>query len=207
MAMTIDGHVAHPGKVWDFGSSEDRRRMDRLREWADCLIVSRKTLEHDDMNLTVRTKPHAKKHPRPVIIMQSPKPMRPNLRILENSHIEGELWIADGAGEQTIQTVWPDLEREWKILSFTNVREIIASLSERGVKKILLEGGPTLNGIFFKENLVDEFFLTLLPMLWAGNTTDRTVWTQETLPLTRFMLKSAEKRKNEMFLRYIRKSA
>ncbi|HRP68759.1 MAG TPA: dihydrofolate reductase family protein, partial [Turneriella sp.] len=47
MAMTIDGHVAHPTQAWEFGSAEDRRRMDRLREWADCLIVARRTIEHD----------------------------------------------------------------------------------------------------------------------------------------------------------------
>ncbi|MBX3721237.1 MAG: RibD family protein [Turneriella sp.] len=204
MATTLDGHVAYPGRAWDFGSAEDRRRMDRLREWADCLIVSRKTLEHDDMNLTVRTKPHAKKHPRPVIVMQSPRPMRPGLRILKNSHIEGEIWLQGKAAETTINELWPDLGQPWRIHPYMRVDEIIASLAERGFKKILLEGGPTLNGVFFAANLVDEFFLTLLPILWAGTTTDRTVISAEQLPLHRFRLKSAEKRRNEMFLRYVK---
>ena len=149
MAMALDGHVAHPTQAWEFGSAEDRRRMDRLREWADCLIVSRKTLEHDNMNLTVRTKPHAKKHPRPVIVMQSAKPLKPGLRILKNSAIEGELWISGKGPELKIADLWPDLGEDWKIYRFENVREIVQSLEARGYQKILLEGGPTLKRRFF----------------------------------------------------------
>ncbi len=204
MATTLDGHVAHPEKAWEFGSSEDRRRMDRLREWADCLIVSRKTLEHDNMNLTVRTKPHAKKHPRPVIVMQSARPMKPGLRIVKNAHLEGEVWISSGA-DAKIETLWPDLGQPWKIHMYSEVQDIVTSLAGRGYKKILLEGGPTLNGVFFAAGLVDEFFLTLLPMLWAGTTTDRTVITPTPLPLHHFRLKSAEKRKDEMFLHYTKR--
>jgi hypothetical protein len=34
---------------------------------------------------------------------------------------------------------------------------------------LLLEGGPSLNGVvFFHTSLVDEFFLTLLPLLMGG---------------------------------------
>jgi riboflavin biosynthesis pyrimidine reductase len=206
MAATLDGHVAHPSQAWEFGSAEDRRRMDRLREWADCLIVSRKTLEHDNMNLTVRTKPHAKKHPRPVIVMQSARPMKPGLRILKNADIEGELWISAPLDGVTVKTLWPDLNHPWPVFAYGNVREIVAALAARGYRKILLEGGPTLNGVFFGEDLVDEFFLTLLPLLWAGTTTDRSVITKDALPLQRFTLRSAEKRKDEMFLRYVRKA-
>lgn len=205
MAMCLDGHVAHPTQAWEFGSAEDRRRMDRLREWADCLIVSRKTLEHDNMNLTVRTKPHAKKHPRPVIVMQSARPMKPGLRVTKSGPGYGEVWLAGTTPNTSIQELWPDMGQDWKIYAHQNVRDIVASLAGRGLTKILLEGGPTLNGLFFTEDLVDEFYITILPLLWAGTTTDRTVITPAAIDMKRFMLKSAEKRKNEMFLRYLRR--
>ena len=205
MAMCLDGHVAHPTEAWEFGSAEDRRRMDRLREWADCLIVSRKTLEHDNMNLTVRTKPHAKTHPRPVIVMQSARPMKPGLRVTKTGRGDGEVWLGSANTKVTISELWPDLGQDWKIYTHQNVSDIVASLQSRGLTKILLEGGPTLNGLFFSEDLVDEFFITILPLLWAGTTTDRTVITPAAIDMKRFTLKSAEKRKNEMFLRYLRK--
>ena len=206
MAATIDGHVAHPTEAWEFGSKEDRRRMDRLREWADCLIVSRKTLEHDNMDLRVRTKPHLTRHPRPVIVARSAKPFRAGLRAVKHAAAGGEIWLAATEKPADISKLWPDLGHKWDIYFYDSVAEIAASLAERGYKKQLLEGGPTLNGLFFHAKLVDEFFLTLLPLLWAGRTTDRSVITDEPLPMELFTLRSAEKRKNEMFLRYVRKN-
>ncbi len=205
MAATLDGHVAHPTEAWEFGSSEDRRRMDRLREWADCLIVSRRTLEHDNMDLRVRTKPHIKRHPRPVIIARSAKPFRAGLRAIKHAAAGGEIWLSAVEKSAAIGALWPDLGQQWDIRFYDSVREIAASLAERGFKKQLLEGGPTLNGLFFQAKLVDEFFLTLLPILWGGRTTDRSVITDDVLPIEQFALRSAEKRKNEMFLRYVRK--
>lgn len=206
MAMTVDGHVAHPSAAWNFGSSEDRRRMDRLREWADCLIVSRKTLEHDNMDLRVRSKPGGK-HPRPVIVMQSARPFKSGLRVTQYAGPSGELWLAPGHSGITRGMLWNDLQADWEIRHFDGVEKIVASLAERGFRKILLEGGPTLNGKFFEHNLVDEFYLTLLPLAWGGTTTDRSIITAAPLPLTRFTLRSAEKRRDEMFLRYVRKQA
>jgi len=205
MAATIDGHVAHPTEAWEFGSKEDRRRMDVLREWADCLIVSRKTLEHDNMDLRVRTKLHSKRHPRPVIVMQSLRPLKAGLRLYQHATAGGELWISIASSAPQLAALAPDLPASWEVHTFANVREIVQSLAERGYKKILLEGGPTLNGLFFTENLVDEFHLTLLPLLWAGTTHDRAVITATALPLTRFTLRRAEKRGNELFMRYVRK--
>lgn len=206
MAVTLDGHVAHPEQAWNFGSKEDRRRMDRLREWADCLIVSRKTLEHDNMDLSVRTKPHAKRHPRPVIIAQNERPFKPGLNVLKHAERGGEVWLASSAARDiSLKALWGELGEDWELRRFDSVIEIIDSLKTRGFKKFLLEGGPTLNGVFFSAGLVDEFYLTLLPILWGGTTTDRAVITPSPIPMERFRLVSAEKRKNEMFFRYIRR--
>nr|WP_281054986.1 RibD family protein [Turneriella parva] len=205
MAMTLDGHVAHPTEAWNFGSSEDRRRMDRLREWADCLIVSRKTLEHDNMDLRVRTKPHSRSHPRPVIVLNSAEPLKAGLKVLQHSKIEGEVWISETAKSATLAEIWPDLTHPWQLNRYKDVRDIVASLYGRGFQKLLLEGGPSLNGRFFFHSLVDEFFLTLLPLLWGGKTTDRSVVSENSLPLERFRLRRAEKRGDEMFFRYVRR--
>lgn len=205
MAATIDGHVAHPTQPWNYGSREDRRRMDRLREWADAIIVSRKTLEHDNMDVSIRTKPQSKRHPRPVIVMQTSRPLKQNLRVLQHGDRGGELWLSAAGTKPALRELWPDLGYPWDISYFSRAKEIVESLKSRGYKNILLEGGPTLNGFFFSENLIDEVYVTLLPLLWGGTTTDRTVITPQPIPLERFRLKTAEKRKDEMFLKYIRR--
>lgn len=202
--MTLDGHVAHPTDAWNFGSSEDRRRMDKLREWAQCLIVSRRTLEHDNMDLRVRTKLNAK-HPRPVIVMQSPRPLRQGLNAARYAATPGEIWLSAEHRAPAIHELWSEIGDGWQIYQHRQVDEIVRSLRERGYERLLLEGGPSLNGLFFEHNLVDEFYLTILPIAWGGTTTDRSIVSKEPLPLQQFRLKSAEKRKNEMFLRYVRR--
>jgi riboflavin biosynthesis pyrimidine reductase len=204
MAMTMDGHVAHPTDAWNYGSSEDRRRMDRLREWAQCLIVSRKTLEHDNLDLRVRSKLHAK-HPRPVIVMQSPKPLRPGLNAAKYATTPGELWLSAEHPAPALRELWSEVKGDWEIYQHEQISDIVRSLYERGYERLLLEGGPRLNGLFFEHNLVDEFYLTILPIAWGGTTTDRSIITNQPLPLQRFRLQSAEKRKNEIFLRYVRR--
>ena len=204
MAMTIDGHVAHPTEAWNYGSSEDRRRMDRLREWAQCLIVSRKTLEHDNMDLRVRTKPQAR-HPRPVIVMQSPRPMRQGLRAATTAATAGELWLSANHPAPKLHELWSEIGKDWQLHQHNTVRDIVQSLLNRGYTKLLLEGGPSLNGLFFEHDLVDEFYLTILPIAWGGTTTDRSIISSQPLPLQKFRLRSAEKRRDEMFLRYVRR--
>ena len=52
-----------------------------------------------------------------------------------------------------------------RLLVRDNVGEAIAELRERGRRRILCEGGPTLFGSVLAAGLVDELFLTVSPLL------------------------------------------
>ena len=54
-------------------------------------------------------------------------------------------------------------------LEFTNEtpEELLKQLSLLGYKKMLLVGGGTVNGLFLKQNLVDELYLTIEPKLFG----------------------------------------
>ena len=45
---------------------------------------------------------------------------------------------------------------------------VINNLKQRKIKTILLEGGGTLNWEFIKNDLVDEFFITVTPFFIGG---------------------------------------
>lgn len=47
-------------------------------------------------------------------------------------------------------------------------KELVNRLSKLGYKKILLVGGSKINGLFLKENLVDEFYLTIEPRIFGS---------------------------------------
>ena len=213
MAQTIDGHTIQPDGKWALGSKEDKRRMDRLRMWADCLIASRKSIHNDNPNLIVRSKLDGR-HPVPVIVLKNlDQKISLSSRIFLSPHPAGEFWVFGDHCPRIDEIVdiksiedneKPSIKRleKWKVYSYNNVKDIFLSLKERGFHKILLEGGPTLNGLFLKEDLIDEVFFTLEPYAWAGEKTDRIITTSETLQIQKFRLLTVEQRNNEVFFRY-----
>lgn len=54
-------------------------------------------------------------------------------------------------------------------LEFTNKppRKLLKELKERGFQEAILGGGATINGLFLKENLIDEVWLTLEPKIFG----------------------------------------
>ncbi len=211
MAQSLDGHVIQPDGRWTLGSKEDKRRMDRLRLWADCLIASRRSLVHDNPNLFARSKPKSQQHPRPIVILNNLDSTLPgDLRIFSAPHPPGEFWLR--AGKKTnppaLKEVFhpgefsPEIHGAWEIKTYSSMKDIVQSLLTNGRRKILLEGGPTLNGFFLEEDLIDEIFFTLTPYVGGGLTTDRLVVTNQFTQFRKFRLLSCERRKDELFLRY-----
>lgn len=88
-----------------------------------------------------------------------------------------------------------------------DVRAAVAALRERGFRRILCEGGPTLFGSLLDAGLVDELFLTLSPVV-AGRTTAAKVLTlveeSRYLPDRRVgaSLLSVRRSSDHLFLRY-----
>ena len=41
-------------------------------------------------------------------------------------------------------------------------------MKNRGIRKILVEGGAETRWSFFEEDLVDEFFVWIMPYVWGG---------------------------------------
>ena len=89
-----------------------------------------------------------------------------------------------------------------RLLVRDNVGEAIAELRERGRRRILCEGGPTLFGSVLAAGLVDELFLTLSPLV-AGRGLSL-VEGVELLPETRIAGTLAGVRRHgaHLFLRY-----
>lgn len=75
--------------------------------------------------------------------------------------------------------------------------------TERGISRLLSEGGPTLNYEFLRADLLDELFWTVAPKL-SGNRNDLTLIHGSAVlqPLPELELMSAFAGDSELFLRY-----
>jgi riboflavin biosynthesis pyrimidine reductase len=81
----------------------------------------------------------------------------------------------------------------------------IAELGSRGAKRVLAEGGPTLNGQLAQANLIDELCVTLSPLLASGDA--KRIIAGSTLDtLEPLVLRSICEEDNFLFLRYRRRS-
>jgi riboflavin biosynthesis pyrimidine reductase len=79
----------------------------------------------------------------------------------------------------------------------------LVQLAERGVRTVLCEGGPTLNGHMFAAGLVDELCLTVAPMVVAGDGA-RAVTGPALDPPARLRLAGVVEEGGELLLRYLR---
>lgn len=69
-----------------------------------------------------------------------------------------------------VMCLTPDKTRDLLgVLEFTNKPPavLLKELAERGYQSVILGGGATINGLFLKENLIDEVWLTIEPRLFG----------------------------------------
>ncbi|MEG9247968.1 bifunctional diaminohydroxyphosphoribosylaminopyrimidine deaminase/5-amino-6-(5-phosphoribosylamino)uracil reductase RibD [Arthrobacter sp. Soc17.1.1.1] len=146
-AQSLDGRVAAPDGTsqWITGA-EARADGHRLRTLADAVLVGTGTVLADDPRLTAR-QDAALSAP-----LSSPLPAgRPGLRV-----VMGERPVPDGAavrGEGFLH------------LPTRDVHEVLDALHGRGVRHLLVEGGPRIASAFLRAGVVDEVFSYVAPLL------------------------------------------
>ncbi len=96
-----------------------------------------------------------------------------SLVIMGSGTYDAEPFKAPPKNHLIIMTVNPDKYKDKVIpgnIEFTNEtpKKIVERLISEGEEKILLVGGPHLATSFFKENLVDELWLTLEPKIFGS---------------------------------------
>jgi diaminohydroxyphosphoribosylaminopyrimidine deaminase/5-amino-6-(5-phosphoribosylamino)uracil reductase len=141
-AATLDGRSAAADGTsrWITGP-EARAEVHTLRDQVDAVLVGTGTALADDPSLDVRPAPADGRQPLAVVVGRRPLP--PGSR------------LAGRTGAVTLATRDP--------------LAALADLHGRGVRSVLLEGGPTLAGAFLRADAVDRVTAYLAPaLLGAG---------------------------------------
>jgi diaminohydroxyphosphoribosylaminopyrimidine deaminase/5-amino-6-(5-phosphoribosylamino)uracil reductase len=145
-AGTLDGRVAAAdgSSRWVTGP-DARAAVHRLRATCDAVVVGSGTALADDPQLTVRDAEGRDAERQPLRVVLDRRGRLPRTaRVL------------DGAAPTLVSAA-------------AGPRELLAELFGRDVRRVLLEGGPTLAAAFLREGLVDEAVVHLAPkLLGAG---------------------------------------
>ncbi|WP_297982037.1 2,5-diamino-6-(ribosylamino)-4(3H)-pyrimidinone 5'-phosphate reductase [uncultured Methanobrevibacter sp.] len=176
-AMTLDGKIATKTGSSEISGSDDLERVHEIRKDVDGIMVGIGTVLADDPRLTVH-KINAKKEDNPIRVVVDNRARTPlHFRILND---DAQTIIAVGnicdetnpnCDEEAVKRA-RSLEEKCEVFYSTgdsvDLVEFMEYLYERGIGKLMLEGGSTLNFSMIKDGLIDEVKICIAPMIVGG---------------------------------------
>ncbi len=171
-AMTLDGCVATAARHSQWISGEEsRREAHRLRASLDAIVVGSGTLHADNSRLTARDVPAIAQ---PLRIVLDPRLSLRSDSALVRTAAEGPVLCICGpqAPESRVREV-----AGWGV-EVVSVpadaagrplpQEVAVLLGRREVQSLLLEGGPTVAGAWWKAGLIDRIVAFVAPVIVGG---------------------------------------
>jgi diaminohydroxyphosphoribosylaminopyrimidine deaminase / 5-amino-6-(5-phosphoribosylamino)uracil reductase len=172
MAMSLDGKTAAAdgSSRWITGP-EARGDVQRLRAWADAIVVGAGTAIVDEPALTVRDERFADSRPPLRVVLDASGRVPPSGPLFEGgaptlvattaAAADGRIrgWAAAGADVLVL-----DHAAEGGVA----LESLLHALGKRDVQGLLVEGGATLAWSFVRDGLVDDAVVYLAPFLVGG---------------------------------------
>ncbi|NGN63012.1 bifunctional diaminohydroxyphosphoribosylaminopyrimidine deaminase/5-amino-6-(5-phosphoribosylamino)uracil reductase RibD [Streptomyces sp. A7024] len=163
-AAGLDGRsAAADGTSRWITSAESRADVHRLRAEADAVVAGAGTARADDPHLAVRGRDGVTQ-PLRVIVDSNATAVKPDARVLDDA-APTLIAVATDADASHLTGRAEVLRLPRAAGGGLSVPDLLAALYERGVRSVLLEGGPTLAGAFLAAGAVDEVTGYLAPVL------------------------------------------
>jgi riboflavin-specific deaminase-like protein len=171
-ATTLDGRAAISGKSGAIGSDTDTEMLQRLRTRVDAVMIGAGTMRAERYGRIV-SDPQLRAYRERTGLAHDP------LAVIVSNRLELP-WDAglftDGGGRVVVFTASeeepPETATPVTIVRHPDGVELARALewllSERGIRSVLCEGGPTLHGRLREGGLADELFLTIAPKIAGG---------------------------------------
>jgi 2,5-diamino-6-(ribosylamino)-4(3H)-pyrimidinone 5'-phosphate reductase len=213
MAMSADGKITSARREEPrFTSRRDKATMDKLRAEADALLIGAGTLRADNPRQDVRS-PEMKAYRRSLgkpdlllnVLVTSSAAVDPKSRLFDPAHASGCIVATVEDAPPDRLRVLAEVAEVWTVgRGRVDVAELLARLTARGVKRLLVEGGGDLNWSFVEKDLVDEIYVTVAPVIFGGREAPTPVEGAgfDMAGRRRLRLVSAETVDGEIFCRY-----
>ncbi|QKW09908.1 pyrimidine reductase family protein [Streptomyces sp. NA04227] len=212
MVSSLDGAAQHEGRSQPLSSAADMRIFGTLRGLADAVVVGAETVRSEgyrpprERAVFAPLRAAAGQHPAPVMAVVSAsldldfslplftETVTPTLVLTGAEAPADRVAAARAAGAQIViagsaRGVEP--------------ARMVAALAERGLTRLLTEGGPSLLGQLVAANVLDELCLSVAPVLTAGHAQRIAGGPTVEVP-ERFILSSLIEEAGFLFTRYCR---
>jgi 2,5-diamino-6-(ribosylamino)-4(3H)-pyrimidinone 5'-phosphate reductase len=166
-SMSVDGKIASIyGKQMRISCDEDIKRMYKLRNECDAVLVGINTILSDDPKLTVKeTYVKNPKHPTRIVLDTNCK--TPIDALVVNDAAKTLIVTGKPCNKKfgkNVEVILCDTDDN----DFINLKKLLNILYEGGIKKLMVEGGGTVIWSFLKSGFVDDFFIYMGPMIIGG---------------------------------------
>lgn len=169
LGQSLDGRIAtEDGHSHYVNGPEDIRRLHRLRALAQAVVVGAGTVASDDPRLTVREV----EGPDPVRVVLDPRGRLDPGRTVFTDGVAPTLWVraeggapggsVDGA---LVEVVWLPHEKRAPEAAGFSPHGILAMLEERGIRRVLVEGGGVTVSGFLAAGALDRLHVSVAPLL------------------------------------------
>ncbi len=215
MVMSADGKVVVEGSERGIGSTVDQRLMRELRVNADVVLVGAGTLRASGASSRLGGFTELEE-----IRLRAGKPRFPicaTLTATGDLPLDRTFFTADDfravvyLSESATPARREALEATGRDVVLVPEGEAVPAMLRHmrdylGARVLLLEGGPTVNADFFARDLVDEFFLTVGPVVIAGRDSltavEGTPFTRESMKRLELLWAEPNEETDEVYLRY-----
>ena len=179
VAMTADGKIdtfARKGAA--ISSQRDKERVDKLRAESDAVMVGGRTLLDEDPKLTVKSEALRAERvarglaPNPVKVgVVSEAKFDSHSKFLHEDSARIVIFTTHRTSNEQLAFLRSQNKAEVFIHESerVNLREMMHTLHEIGINRLMVEGGATLNFELLRLGLVDEVSAYMAPMIFGGD--------------------------------------
>jgi 2,5-diamino-6-(ribosylamino)-4(3H)-pyrimidinone 5'-phosphate reductase len=221
VAATVDGKLApHTRHFIPFSSPRDQRLLFELRARADAVMSGARTVDLGPVDLgpgadryrRLRLR-HGLSEFNLRVVVSGSASLNPEAEIFRH-RFSPVIILTTGRADPKRLDRLRQVADEVKICGEVSLdfREALSWLRDKwGVRRLLCEGGGEVNAGLFRQNLVNELYLTISPLVFGGRNAPTLAdgeGIDETNQAARLRLKSMRRVGDELFLVYrVRKSA
>ena len=148
MAMTLDGKIAtESGSSQWITGLQARKRVQKLRKWADAILIGGKTARIDSPSLTVRNQKN---------------------ELLKNWNQPHRLIASSSMTQHELDEIFPNGAELIKADKLSDWNDIMSRLESKNITSLLVEGGGELAAHLLKAGIVNKVEFHIAPKILTG---------------------------------------
>jgi 5-amino-6-(5-phosphoribosylamino)uracil reductase len=181
-SMSIDGYLGSPTpRRLELSNDADFDRVDAVRASCDAILVGAETVRKDNPRLVVRSQ--ARRDERKALGL-TPSPIK--VTVTERGELDARAdFFTTGKSEKLVYCLSARVDRARSRLAPlatvvdaghpVEMRRVSLDLGDRGVERLMVEGGGMVHTQFLTDNLVDELQLVVAPFFVGDSRAPRFV--------------------------------